>query len=129
MPPTVFRDAEALLIDHLADALPDLEVYGQVPDPRPGRFATINRLGGVRRNAVTDGPMVTFECWANDLGTAMDDAQDVRAEVHALVGQVLDGSPVYKVDEIGGPARLPAEDTPQDRVAFTVEVLIRGSHP
>jgi hypothetical protein len=123
----VFPDAEGLVIDYLRDLL-DVPVSGTVPNPRPGEFVTVRRLGGVRRNLVTDAPMLTVEAWAAGDVAAHDLAQLARAHVHAMArASVLTEPAVYRVVEIAGPGHLPDPVSAQSRYVFTVEVAVRGA--
>lgn len=131
--PVVFRDAAELVTRPLREQLPGLghpgPVTTKVPQPRPAAFTTVRRVGGPRRSLVVDGPILVVEAWGPDTGAAMDRAQAARAVVTALVGQVVDGTQIYRVDELAGPADLPDPSSTQPRVTFTVEVWLRGTHP
>lgn len=119
-PVVIFPDAVEVIIGHLADVLDD-PVEPRVPNPRPDRFLTVQRVGGARRTIVTDAPLLAFEAWAQSDQDAHDLAQLARAHVHALVGTA-----VYLVEEAGGPALLPDPESHQSRYVFTVAVHLRG---
>lgn len=134
---TVHVDAVALLCTELRATLPALGVPGPVMSriytptttpERPARCTILRRVGGVRRNIVTDAPIITAESWALTEQVAIADAQIVRAALHGLVGQVLDQSPVYRVVEVAGPAVLPDSISEQSRATATYEVWLRGEH-
>lgn len=99
----------------------------RVPNPRPGLFVTVRRLGGVRRNLVTDSAQLTVECWGTTEQTAHDLAQLCRGIVHAARGTDQGGTVVYYVAEIGGPALLPDPDSDQARYVATYEIGTRGT--
>ena len=128
----VYPDIEALLVEHVSAALAAVgesaPVHNTVPHPRPGRFVTLVRLGGVKPSTtvVTDAAQIGVECWAATPRQAHDLAQLTRGLLHALPGVVLDGHPVYRVDEWAGPAKLPDPVSDQARYTFQVSIHIRG---
>lgn len=121
-----FPDVVALVIGHLTDAV-DVPVRKRVPNPRPVSFVTVLRTGGPRRGWVVDDAQVTIDCWAGTDEDCADLTAEVRAAVNAMHGQVVDGTQIYRVIEVGGPADLPdpLSDTP--RMRWTVTVQTRGS--
>lgn len=90
-----------------------------------GRYVTLARTGGVRATLVSDAPQLTIDCWAKTPEEAEELAQQARAVLHGLVGSVVDGVPVYRVDELGGPTDLP-HPSGSPRYTFTVAVHLRG---
>lgn len=127
----LFPDAVTLVVDYLEDSLDDrgfpVPVGSRVPDPRPASFVRVMRAGGERRDLVTDNPRLIIEAWADTDGDADDLAQLCRALLHDLRGRVLDGVPVYKVEEAGGPADLPDPLSDQSRSTFIVQIALRGA--
>lgn len=128
-PTVVFPDATAVLVNHLRTELAargnTAKVGTVVPDPR-GVFVYVRRLGGPRLNLVADNAQMTVECWAATAEAAHDLAQLCRAIVNATPGRVIDGVPVYRVDELAGPADLPDPLSDQPRYVFTTYVALRG---
>lgn len=122
---TLFPDSTALIVDYL-DGLLGVPVRHEVPNPRPATFVTVDRGGGTRHTIVTDAPLVLLEAWAASPEAAMDLIQLARAYLHDLPGRVLDGHPVYRVDEAAGPANLPDPLSSQPRAVFTAVVHVRG---
>jgi hypothetical protein len=124
----VFPDAVGVVVEFLSDEVGG-HVGSVVPPERPTQFIVVQRVGGVRRNLVTDAATLTVECWAEPEHpeNAHDLAQYARAVLHTMPGQVIDGVTVYKVDEIAGPAYLPDPASDQPRYSFTVSVTVRGS--
>lgn len=101
MNPSVFVDAEAVVIDHLAARLSGVQVCGEVPNPRPARFVRVERVGGARETRVSDAARFVIEAWA---GTDTDAAQllnTTRSHLFDVEGDL------FGADEYGGPARLP----------------------
>jgi hypothetical protein len=142
MPPAeviVFPDATELFADHLRVELdergyPDLHVGTRIPNPRPVEFVRVIRTGGTRRNLVVDETQLTVECWAGSEQVAQDMAQLARAVIAAARGDVLDGVPIYRVDDVTGPGALPSGPvyTPdpisqQPRFSFSMLVACRGA--
>lgn len=126
--PIVFPDAEALLIGALADAL-TVDTYAIAPVDRNigDEFVVVVRVGGPNRDEVVDDATLVFEAWSAGRTSAMALAQQVRARVHALVGSMIDGVPVYRVRESAGPAWQPDPDTRHPRVVFSAQVSVRGT--
>lgn len=127
----VFPDITAAVIDfvraQLVAAGSSAPVTMRVPNPRPGAFVTIQRVGGVRRNLVVDEATLTVEAWGSTEPAAHDLAQLARAAVHAAVGQVTSAGTIYRTGEFAGPASLPDPDSDQPRYTFTVTVAARGT--
>ena len=121
----LFPDATFVVVSHLTDAL-TVPVYSQVPSSRPASFVVVRRVGGVRRNEVTDEPMLTIECWAMKPEQAADLAATARAHVDAMAGETIEGTAVYRVTDIAGPAFLPDPDSDMPRYSFTVSAAMRG---
>lgn len=124
----VFPDAAALVAGHLATSL-GVSTAGKVPNPRPEEFIVVRRVGGPRRNVVTDEATLTVECWSDSDEAAHDLAQLARATIHQMVGEMFDDTPVYRVTEFSGPVHLPDPTSTQPRYTFTVAVAMRGAVP
>ena len=116
----VFPDAVQLVCDHLRTQLAPTPVVSRVPTTRPASFVKVERVGGVRRNLVTDEPTLTVEAWAATEQAAQDLCQLARAHIYAMPG---DGQ-VYRVTEIGGPVLLPDPLSDQPRYTFTVALAV-----
>lgn len=127
----IFPDTVAAVIRHLTDGLAargqTVPVRDRVPNPRPVPLVMVRRLGGPRRDVVTDGPQITVECWAADNAAAHDLAQLCRGLVNDMPDhQTGNGVVVYRVDEMGGPAALPDPLTDHPRYVFTTTLAVRG---
>lgn len=131
-PVVVMPDAVAVTIDYLRPALAaagrPVHVGARVPSPRPSEFVRVERIGGLRKNVVSDSPRLDIHCWAATDEAALDLAQLARALVHAMGGS-RSGVAVYRVQEVGGPMWLPDDTSGQPRYAFAVEIQMRGSKP
>lgn len=121
----VFPDAEYVTVTWLDSHL-DVPVATLVPDPRPELWLRIQRVGGVLHTRVSDAATLTVEAWGDEYELASDLAQVARAYIHAMVGETVDGVPVYRVEELAGPASLPDPVSAQPRFTFTVTVHMRG---
>lgn len=84
----------------------------------------VRRVGGVRRNLVTDAATVTVEAYADSEADAHDLAQIARGLVHAMAGGGVAG--VYRVDEVGGLGYLPDPVNDRHRYTITMEIAARG---
>jgi hypothetical protein len=120
-----FPDTTTLVVDYLAD-LVDVDVFSEVPNPRPDSFVVVRRLGGPRRNLVADGAQIGVECFGSDDVDAYELAAAARAHLIAMYGQVVDGVQVYRVDELAGPSSSPDPDSGQARYTFQESVMVRG---
>jgi len=123
--PILFPDAVEIACDYL-DSLVGEPVFSRVPNPRPPEFYTITRTGGVQRNIVTDEPQLTVEAWAQTDAEAQDMAQIARAYLHAAVGVVVNGTAIYRVDELAGPSNFPDPISGQPRYSQSFSVAARG---
>lgn len=121
----VFPDAERVIKDHL-DTVLSVTTYLSVPNPRPATFMVVRRVGGPRQNLVVDNAMLTIEGWGTRT-VAKDLLARARGEIHAMRGQVLGGTTVYKVTETSGPAFLPDPDSNHARYSMTMQVAMRGA--
>lgn len=119
----VFPDAVSIVCDHLRTELSPTPAVSRVPTTRPDTFVRVQRVGGVRRNLVTDEATLTVEAWAATEQAAHDLSQLARAHVYAMPG---DGD-VYRVTEISGPSLLPDPLSDQPRYSFTVAVATVGA--
>lgn len=78
---------------------------------------TIWRNSGGMHDLVIDAPLMVVECRAGTLDRGEFISNRVRAIIHGLEGQVLEGHAVYSVEEgDNGPVNLPE---PQSAVRFT----------
>jgi hypothetical protein len=125
MGPVEFPDTTTLVVDYLADVV-DVDVFSEVPNPRPDSFVVVRRLGGVRRNLVSDGAQIGVDCFGTDDVDAYELATTARAHLFAMYGQVVDGVQVYRVDELAGPSSSPDPDSGQARYTFQQSVMVRG---
>lgn len=126
MPEAVdFPDAERVVIDYLTP-LVGVPVSLTVPNPRPGRFLTVQRGGGPRMNLVADNATLVIEAWGNGPSEAKATLDVARRHLNAMRRQTVAGVPVYRVAEATGPAFLPDPDSTQARYTLTVQVAMRG---
>jgi hypothetical protein len=131
MTAVLFPDIEAILVTYLADELADhdteVTVSNRVPSPRPARFVTVRRVGGITTSVVTDAATVAVEAWSQSDEDAHDLAQLCRALIHDMTGTVQSGATIYRTSEFGGPVNLPDPESEQPRYTLTVSVTARGS--
>ena len=123
----VFPDAVATLKVGLDDASLGVPVVHAVPHPRPAAFVQLTRTGGTNHAIVVDRAMVTVDCWAATSPAAMTLAQLVRAHLHAMNGEVVDGTAVYGVNELAGPGEVPDPDSDTPRVRQTFQIGLRAT--
>ena len=128
----IFGDIEEALRVHLTAELPDftadsVTVAVTRPNPMSTRLVLVPRLGGPKRDIVTDGATIGVECFAPTHSGALELAQLARGIIEALPGKTISGLPVYRVQEFAGPAMLPDPDSDTPRYVFTVRVEFRGT--
>lgn len=123
----VFDDAEALAIGYLSGVLTGTLISSDVPAPRTGPVVTVLRAGGNRQNLISDGALLVFQAWADTKEEAYDLIKLVRAHVHAMPGNSINGTWVYKVTEASGPIYLPEPDDKTPRYQFTAQLRLRGT--
>lgn len=130
-PAVVWPDATDVCVTFLRAALAErgdgATVAAKVPNPRPARLVLVHRVGGPRLNLVADDAQIAVECWAPAAEDAADLAQLCRALIHTMRGGVVDGVPIYRIDELAGPADLPDPLSDQPRYVFTVQIAMRGT--
>lgn len=125
----VFADVVDLMLGVIAEAVPGIPAGTLVPNPRPPSFVVARRAGGERTSVVVDTAVVTVEAWAATPAAAADLAEQCRAAIHAAEGTVVEGVPVYRVDDVGAPSDLPDPLSDQPRYQLSVLVATRGSVP
>lgn len=123
----VFPDAVATLKVGLDDASLGVDVVHAVPHPRPASFVQLVRAGGFSHSIVVDSATISVDCWAATSPAAMTLAQLVRAHLHAMSGTTVDGTAVYAVQELAGPAEVPDPDSDQPRVRQTFQIGLRAT--
>lgn len=132
VPAVVFPDAATLAATWLAR---DLAAQGvtipvglRLPNPRPNRFISIVRTGGVLETPVTEAAQLSFSCWGPDDVAAGQLAQLARALLYNMVGVDQGGGVMVRhIAEVQGPQYLPFPDTTQPRYLFTLRLSLRGT--
>lgn len=131
-PPVLFPDSIKLVIDIVRAGYTaqnrDVTVDTVVQNPRPdGDFVVVRRTGGPQRDMVTDEPLITIESYAATEHQARANLDVARAYVKAARGTVVDGTAIYSVKEISGPADLPDPVTPLPRSTVLYQLAVRGT--
>ncbi len=132
----IFGDIEAALVTKVAADLTsrgksatvvDEDYKPSSPTKRPDRLVIIKRGGGAKRDIVTDGANIEFECYDTTEAAACELANLVRGISCSLVGVPISGLTAYRIDEFAGPARLPHPTSANPRYVFTHRVFFRGA--
>lgn len=131
LPTLIFPDAVALALDQLNVELPIIlgeavPTGNRVPSPRPERFVRVQRQGGTRITVVTEAAQLAVEAWAADVAGAQQLAQVCRSILHGMKGRTFGGIPVYRVEDVGGPAEVADPLSDQPRAQFAVAIHLRG---
>lgn len=121
----LFPDVEAALVERFS-ALLGVPASTRVPNPRPDSFVRVSRVGGARRDLVTDQPLVVVECWASKEGLASDLGRRALAFVYTLEGADVAGGSIRRVREVGGLQSFPDPISESPRYQFTVQIDTRG---
>lgn len=124
--PVFFPDAVDLVCAYLTEELA-ATVVPRVPQDRPAEFILVRRVGGVRRDIVTDEATLVVEAWAATDEAAHDLAQQARGYLHVLRGRTIEGVAVYGCAESAGPALLPDPESRSPRYTQTIVLRTRGS--
>lgn len=122
----IFPDIEALLVAHLKPLVAPAPVVTRVPATRPAVFLKLTRVGGPRRDLITDRPMVVFEAWATDRAAASDLGRRAEAYVFALAQTEHPLGYVRAVGEVGGLQWFPDPESGTPRFQFTAQLDTRG---
>jgi hypothetical protein len=122
----IFPNIEKLLVAYLAPLLAPVRVVTTVPATRPETFVLLTRVGGPRRDRITERPMVVFEAWAKTEGAAGDLGALVSAHVYALEQTDHPLGYVSAVNEVGGLQRFPDPESGTPRYQFTAQLQTRG---
>jgi len=124
----VFPDSEELFRAEIAARAS--EVLGSaipastmVPANRPAEFLIVRRVGGSRRDLVTDVPVIQVEAWANRGSRASRIANVVQALMQSFTE--IGGYSVGLEDEIVGPTSYP-DGSQQARYTASYAMAIRG---
>jgi hypothetical protein len=121
----LFPDIEGVLVTHLKP-LVGVSVSTRVPDPRPASFVRLRRVGGTRRDLVTDSALIVVECWAADSVAARDLGARTLAHVHEMPDVEVSGASIRRVVEVGGLQSFPDPVTDSPRYQFTVQIDTKG---
>lgn len=121
----IFPDIEALLVRYLP-SLVGVPVVTKVPAHRPASFVRVKRVGGSRRDRITDQPLVVVEAWAATETDAALLGASAQAYVYALEQTAVDGDYVRAVREAGGLQSFPDPVSETPRYQFTAQLDTRG---
>lgn len=127
--PPLFGNA-VNLVNAFTEASTGVTCVTKVPRDRPKRFIRTVRVGGFRRDVVTDVARIVFECWNTSSTAAERDAQMVRDLFYRARGTTFRAEgqsyKVHGVDEVAAPADNPDPDTTASRYTLTLEIHLRG---
>lgn len=98
----------------------------RIPATRPESFVRLVRVGGPRRDLITDRPMVVFEAWAKTEDEAGELGLLLQARVFALAQTDHPLGYVRAVTEVGGLQSFPDPVSNSPRYQFTVQLDTRG---
>lgn len=117
-------DVEALVCDALRDGLDGVHVATRVPRDIPEDGCVfVQRVGGPRRDLVTDMPIVTVQTY----GPSSVEAAALGEQCRRIVARLrFDDDRVRHVRETGGLVNFPDLEASRDRYQFTVQLNVRS---
>lgn len=127
---TRYPDVEQVVIEYLRTAfIGRVEVFlagavvgNFIPSPRPDRYVSVRRVGGVQVHPTVDLPLVDVQTWA----PTWEEAHDLAAWCRAALYTMQLSTPVYRIRDFTGPTSVPDPLSDQPRYLFTVELAVRG---
>jgi hypothetical protein len=126
-PTVLFGDTVAAIIGVLDTAL-GVDVRHRIPNPRPDTLVVVTDTGGsYGRTRISEAVQISVDCWAPTVAEAHDLAQLARHHIEALTGTVVDGIPVYRVEDVARPSYQPDTLSDTARYVFTQAVHVRGA--
>jgi hypothetical protein len=130
IPTLIFPDVVALAITEINAQLPPMgfsaEAFNRVPSPRPERFVIVQRAGGTRVTVVTEAAQLAMQAWGQSVHEAEDVAQAVRSVIFSMAHRMIGSVPIYRVDDVGGPAEVTDPLSDQPMATLTLAVHVRG---
>jgi hypothetical protein len=121
----VFPVIESLVVAYLKTHISE-PVAASVPSPRPATFVKVERVGGPRRDRVTDEPMVVVQCWAPSKAEAANLGARVQAYVYALEQTSTPHGYVRAVREVAGLQSFPDPVSGTPCYQFTAQLQTKG---
>lgn len=119
--------ATAVMLEWAAAQFPDVRSAS-----RPlalDRFIVIKRIGGVRRDALTDYPTFVVQWYDQDADlaeTGMKDLRDAIANLHGR--EIVAGVRCKGVEEYSGPSDQPDPDSPSySRYSYNVAIAMKST--
>lgn len=123
LPGNARKPAVSVAISYLTETL-GVRVADERPRDMPTEIVVVKRVGGIKRNLVTDAPWLFVECFGKDDGAAEELCMRVADAAECAPGayvSYLDSSGAAReawiVDhsEVGGPSSSPEPDARLDR--------------
>lgn len=93
------------------------------------RFIVMKRIGGPRRDALTDNPMFTVQWYDQDADLAETGMRDLRDAIANLHGrEIVPGVRCKGVEETSGPSDQPDPDSPSyARYSYNVQIAMKAT--
>ena len=124
----VFPDSEELFRVALATMLAEVTgstvpAFTKVPNPRLPEFLVVRRVGGSRRDLVTDVPVLQVEVWAATESRADRLSQVVRSLMQWFTE--INGFAINGTEEVTAPVSFP-DGSQQERYTASYAPAVRG---
>ena len=109
------------LITHLAGAL-RVPVVGQTPNPQPGAWMLVERVGGVTGGRNTDYPMVSIETWAPTKAEASELAHHAWRLLTRDLPPLIGGVRILRRVPVSGSSYQPVPSSGDYRYRCSVQI-------
>lgn len=117
----LFRVSLALLLQEVTGST--VPAYTKVPNPRPNEFLVVRRVGGSRRDLVTDVPVLQVEVWAKTESRADRLSQVVRSLMQWFTE--INGYAINGTEEVTAPVSFP-DGSQHERYTASYAPAVRG---
>jgi len=109
-----------MLLEVTGDTVPG---FTKVPNPRPAEFFVVRRVGGSRRDLVTDVPVLQVEVWAKKESRADRLSQVIRSLMQWFVE--VNGFAINGTEEVTAPVSFP-DGSQHERYTASYAPAVRG---
>lgn len=116
-------DVELVAARFLREAL-DVPVYITPPKNVPGSYVRVTRLGGIKKNMVTDSALMGINCYAVERDDAVEIAGKAREALWSARAGNHGGVWVRWWREVSGPVNYPQPDVQRVRYQFSGELRL-----
>lgn len=113
-------NVEALIVGHLNSALGSGTAFADIPEERPERFITVERVGGPETLHL-GRPVLAIQCWESTRHKASEFSVQVADLIKGMAGLPQVGRAA-----ISSVYNFPDPDSRQARYQMTVEMVVKN---